>query len=121
MVVETDETKVVVNDDNENEVEEQGSPAEARAVEGPMADYMSAAPKRPGLDDVVEGPIIAIGRARVFVDLHPFGTGIIFGREYLSARETLKNVNIGDTIASDENPEPLLGYKFFPVVSRPYV
>ena len=100
MVVETDETKVVVNDDNENEVEEQGSPAEARAVEGPMADYMSAAPKRPGLDDVVEGPIIAIGRARVFVDLHPFGTGIIFGREYLSARETLKNVNIGDTITA---------------------
>jgi small subunit ribosomal protein S1 len=68
--------------------------------EGPMADLLRTAPKRPQLDDVVEGPVVAIGRARVFVDLHPFGTGIIFGREYLSARETLKNVNIGDTITA---------------------
>ncbi|MCE9540960.1 S1 RNA-binding domain-containing protein [Candidatus Kaiserbacteria bacterium] len=68
--------------------------------QGPMADLMVEAPKPPMLDDVVEGPIIALGRARVFVDLHPFGTGIIYGREYLSARETLKNVNLGDTITA---------------------
>src|SRR3989344_4519098 len=49
---------------------------------------------------IKDGPIIAFGRARVFVDIHPFGTGIIYGREYLSARETLKNVNIGDTITA---------------------
>lgn len=55
---------------------------------------------RPGEGDVVEGPVIALGRARVFVDLHPFGTGIIYGREYLSARETLKNVHLGDTITA---------------------
>ncbi|OGG80570.1 hypothetical protein A3A39_01475 [Candidatus Kaiserbacteria bacterium RIFCSPLOWO2_01_FULL_54_13] len=65
-----------------------------------MAELLNAVPKRPAADDVVEGPVIAVGRARVFVDLHPFGTGIIFGREYLSARETLKNVNIGDTITA---------------------
>jgi small subunit ribosomal protein S1 len=56
--------------------------------------------KVPTVDDVVEGPIVAVGRARVFVDLHPYGTGIIFGKEYLSARETLKNVNIGDLITA---------------------
>lgn len=56
--------------------------------------------KVPTIEDVVEGPIVAVGRARVFVDLHPFGTGIIFGKEYLSARETLKNVNIGDLITA---------------------
>lgn len=67
---------------------------------GPMAELLKSAPKRPGLDDVVEGPVVAVGRARVFVDLHPYGTGIIYGREYLSARETLKNVNIGDTITA---------------------
>jgi len=70
------------------------------AKEGPMAELLNSAPKRPALDDVVEGPVVAVGRARVFVDLHPFGTGIIYGREYLSARETLKNVNIGDTVAA---------------------
>ena len=77
--------------------------------QGPMAELLSAAPQRPVLDDVVEGPIVAIGRARIFVALHPFGTGIIYGREYLSARETLKNVNIGDTITAkvvgDDNEE----------------
>ena len=46
---------------------------------GPMADLLTNAPSRPKDDDVVEGPIIAIGRARVFVDLAPFGTGIIYG------------------------------------------
>jgi small subunit ribosomal protein S1 len=67
---------------------------------GPMAELLQNAPKRPSNDDVVEGPVIAVGRARVFVDLPPVGTGIIYGREYLSARETLKNVNIGDTVTA---------------------
>jgi len=68
--------------------------------ESPMADIAKETPARPLVGDVVEGPVVAIGRARVFVDLSPFGTGIIYGREYLSARETLKNVNVGDTIAA---------------------
>ncbi len=76
---------------------------------GPMAELLLTAPKVPVIDDVVEGPVVAIGRARVYVDLHPFGTGIIYGREYLSARETLKNVNIGDLVTAkvvgNENPE----------------
>ncbi len=67
---------------------------------GPMAELMKTAQKPPVIDDVVEGPVVAIGRARVFVDLHPYGTGIIYGREYLSARETLKNVNIGDLVTA---------------------
>ncbi|OGG60073.1 hypothetical protein A3C86_03080 [Candidatus Kaiserbacteria bacterium RIFCSPHIGHO2_02_FULL_49_16] len=74
-----------------------------------MAELFRSAPKVPSIDDVVEGPVIAFGRVRVFVDIHPFGTGIIYGREYLSARETLKNVNIGDTITAKvmgtDNPD----------------
>lgn len=68
--------------------------------EGPMAELLRSSPKAPSADDVIEGPVVAVGRARVFVDLHPFGTGIIYGREYLSARETLKNVHIGDVITA---------------------
>ncbi|HVU75322.1 MAG TPA: S1 RNA-binding domain-containing protein [Candidatus Paceibacterota bacterium] len=67
---------------------------------GPMAELLLETPKAPAKDDVIEGPIVAIGRARIYVDLHPFGTGIIYGREYLSARETLKNVHIGDVITA---------------------
>ena len=68
--------------------------------DSPMVALVKDTPGIPDVGDVIEGPIIAIGRARVFVDLHPFGTGIIYGREYLSARETLKNVNVGDTVAA---------------------
>src|SRR6185503_2548383 len=83
------EEKSVKND--ENEVIEKG---------GPMAELLMEVKKRPDLDDVVEGPVVAIGRARVFVDLAPFGTGIIYGREYLSARDALKNVHVGDMITA---------------------
>src|SRR3984957_12607889 len=67
---------------------------------GPMEELLKNAPHAPVIDDVVEGPVVAIGRAKVYVDLPPFGTGIIYGREYLSARETLKNVHLGDTVAA---------------------
>lgn len=70
------------------------------AKKGPMEEMLASAPTRPQTDDVVEGPVVAIGRARVFVDLAPFGTGIIYGREYLSARDALKNVNIGDIVTA---------------------
>ena len=66
----------------------------------PMANLVKETPSAPSLGDVVEGPVVAVGRARVFVNLHPFGTGIIYGREYLSARDTLKNVHVGDTITA---------------------
>ncbi len=89
-MVTVEDTKKVVTDEEDVILEKTG----------PMAELLKSAPKPPMIDDVVEGPVIAIGRARVFVDLHPFGTGIIYGREYLSARETLKNVNIGDTITA---------------------
>lgn len=78
------------NDSVETEVVQEG-------LMGTLLKDMTILPKQ---GDVVEGPVVAIGRGRVFVDLHPYGTGIIYGREYLSARDTLKNVNIGDTIAA---------------------
>ena len=93
-----EETKVV--DSEDNDTDEQGLPAEALAKAGPMAELMASAGTPPVIDDVVEGPVVAIGRARVFIDLAPYGTGIIYGREYLSAREALKNVNIGDTVTA---------------------
>lgn len=85
------------------------SEEEVKKPQGPMDTILEAAPKRPSVDDVVEGPVVAIGRARVFVELAPFGTGIIYGREYLSARDTLKNVHVGDLITAkvvgDDNEE----------------
>ncbi len=65
-----------------------------------MAAFAERAPEPPKEGDIVEGPVIALDRARLYIDLPPFGTGIIFGREYLNAREVIKRTNVGDRIAA---------------------
>ncbi len=66
----------------------------------PMAELLAQTPEPPKPGDIVEGPIIALDRARVYIDLPPFGTGVIFGREYLNAREVIKRTNVGDRITA---------------------
>ena len=66
----------------------------------PMAGFIDAIPMPPVTSDLVEGTIIAISRGRVYVDLPPFGTGIIYGREYLNAADVLRKANPGDTISA---------------------
>ncbi len=77
--------------------------------DSPMAALLNETPASPEVGDLVEGPVVDIDRGRIYIDLHPFGTGIIYGREYLSARDILKNVNPGDIVAakvsSTENPD----------------
>ncbi len=64
-----------------------------------MGKFFADSKTPPTVGDVVEGTVIALDKASVFVDLPPFGTGIIFGREYINARDIIKKVNIGDSIA----------------------
>ena len=66
----------------------------------PMAAVLDAIPTPPSVGDLIEGAIIAISRGRVYVDLPPFGTGIIYGREYLNAADVLRKANPGDTISA---------------------
>lgn len=54
----------------------------------------------PNIGDLVEGPVLGVEKSAVYVDLPPYGTGIIFGREYISARDIIKKINIGDVIAA---------------------
>lgn len=62
---------------------------------------LSASMKNPPvIGDLVEGPVIAIEKSSVYVDLPPFGTGIIYGREFITARDVIKKINIGDVIAA---------------------
>lgn len=65
-----------------------------------MHTLMKRVPTPPKLGDVVEGPVIAIDKAAVYIELKPFGTGIIYGREYMNARDVLKKVNIGDIVSA---------------------
>ncbi len=50
--------------------------------------------------DNAEGTVLDIGRNALYVDLSPFGTGIIFGREFLAIKDITKNIKIGDTITA---------------------
>lgn len=47
---------------------------------------------------LIEGPVIDITKSAVYVDLKPFGTGIIYGREFMNARDIIKKINIGDIV-----------------------
>lgn len=59
---------------------------------------VESGPHRARLDELVEGPVIAVDKAAIYVDLKPFGTGIIYGREFIAARDLIRKTNIGDII-----------------------
>src|SRR3989338_4014412 len=68
--------------------------------EGVMDQIVAESANPPLVGDLVEGPVINIEKSAVYIDLPPFGTGIIYGREYLIARDIIKKINIGDVIAA---------------------
>jgi small subunit ribosomal protein S1 len=49
-------------------------------------------------EDLIEGTVIAIERRAIYIDLGTLGTGIIYGREYMNARDIVRNINIGDPV-----------------------
>ena len=53
---------------------------------------------RPKATSLVEGPVILVEKSSVFVDLSPFGTGIIYGREFINAKDIIKKISLGDII-----------------------
>ena len=78
---------------------------------GVMHTFMEETPTPPVVGDTIEGSVVAIGSGKVYIDLPPFGTGIIYGREYLAARDILKKVALGDTISAKVvDIENKLGY-----------
>ncbi len=87
---------------------------DAMAAAGPasaMAEMLKGTPEKPREKALVEGTVIGKSKMAVYVDVPPFGTGIIFGREYLNARSIIKEVNIGDTISAKVvEPEGENGY-----------
>ena len=76
------------------------------SVIGKMLDKTALPPV---IDALIEGEVISIGKASVFVDITPFGTGIIYGREFINARDIIRKINVGDIVkakivdASNEN------------------
>ena len=52
----------------------------------------------PSVEALIEGPVISIQKSSVFINLAPYGTGIIFGREFINAKDIIKKINIGDSV-----------------------
>ncbi len=65
-----------------------------------MQAFADQAQEPPKDGEIVEGRVLALDRAKLYIDLPPWGTGIIYGREYLNAREVIKRTNVGDVIAA---------------------
>ena len=65
-----------------------------------MESLSKKIPAWPEEGDLLEGEVIARGKLTLYVDIPPYGTGIIFGREYLNARDVIKKISIGDSITT---------------------
>jgi small subunit ribosomal protein S1 len=77
----------------------QGAKPDTSSLTG-MEKLVADSANPPAVGDTIEGPVIAIGSGKIYIDLPPFGTGIIYGREYLAARDVLKKVALGDTVSA---------------------
>lgn len=76
-------------------------PATEPAVDSSVMGKLAAGMKNPpAIGDLVEGPVIAVDKSSVYVDLAPFGTGIIYGREFIITRDVIKKINMGDIVAA---------------------
>jgi small subunit ribosomal protein S1 len=89
----------MTNDIKESAVETDGVEEGKVRKDNVMTELLADIPNPPELEDLVEGVVIGIDKGAVYIDLPPYGTGIIFGREYLSARDIIRKVNIGDSVA----------------------
>jgi len=54
----------------------------------------------PEVGNLVDGKVINSGKTALFIDLPPFGTGIIYGREFMNARDIIKKIHAGDTVTA---------------------
>jgi len=63
----------------------------------------------PKVGEIIEGKVIAKESGKLFLDLGPIGTGIIYGREFYEAKDKIKDLKIDDNlfakIISLENEE----------------
>jgi small subunit ribosomal protein S1 len=64
-----------------------------------MSGFSADIPTPPQVEDLVEGPVISIDKGAVYIDLPPFGTGIIYGKEFINARDIIRKINVGDIVA----------------------
>jgi small subunit ribosomal protein S1 len=68
--------------------------------DNPMESVYESSVNRPQPGKIVEGEVVAVDTISVYVDLPPHSTGIIFGREFINARNIIRNISVGDSISA---------------------
>ncbi|MEX0931280.1 MAG: S1 RNA-binding domain-containing protein [Candidatus Paceibacterota bacterium] len=81
-----------------SEVAEEQEEQDSSKKSALMEELLAKSPNPPLVGDMIEGTVIGIDRSALYINLPPFGTGIIYGREFMNAREIIKRITIGDTI-----------------------
>ena len=86
-----------------NVVEDKISSAEAAIKpkkEGLMANIVNNTANPPQVGDLIEGSVIGLVKSKLYVDLAPFGTGIIYGKEFINARDIIRKVRANDKVTA---------------------
>ncbi|MSU44901.1 S1 RNA-binding domain-containing protein [Candidatus Nomurabacteria bacterium] len=63
-----------------------------------LNSILSRSVNKPEIDSLVEGAVISVEKSSVYVDLAPYGAGIIYGREFINAKDIIKKISPGDII-----------------------
>ena len=63
-----------------------------------LSSIVDRSQSRPETDSLVEGSVILIDKSSVYVDLAPWGIGIIYGREFINAKDIINKMSVGDVI-----------------------
>ena len=54
----------------------------------------------PRMGDLIDGTVLSKRGSHIYLDLGPYGTGIIFGREYYNARDLIKPLKPNDPVTA---------------------
>lgn len=95
-IEETDTSK----ESGKEERGKKGEIGKKKKPEGLMGKMLTNTSYTIAIGELVEGPVIAIDKAALYIDLPPYRTGIIYGREFMNARDVIREVHIGDMIAA---------------------
>ena len=80
----------MIKDETKKEI-----PVEGNLV---LSSILNRSQSKPEVDSLVEGPVISVEKSSVYVDLSPYGAGIIYGREFINAKDIIKKISVGDII-----------------------
>jgi ribosomal protein S1 len=68
--------------------------------EGIMSQIVSVTANPPAIGDLIEGTVIELVKSRLYIDLAPFGTGIIYGKEFINARDIIRKIRTNDKVTA---------------------